>query len=347
MIAVLLSLLLALVSANSPPASPIDEVAPLVIEGDQVNRMVTTHPGEPDVMVASPDSLYRLVDSSWERMGSAPAVGQIVGGGGDSMILLAGDHPACMRGGASIPLQQSTDGGVTWVTVDGATDVRPLAIWPDLKLALASSCSGLQMSRDGGITWAAVSGVEPGWDLSAFAEIPQAAGEGPLVLLGLTGEGGTSSIVRIDFTSPDAPIVSDPLREYFAIGALAGFDDTYLLAAMDGVWVSTDAGSSWERHAEGLESVVLEGDPLVDGLPEDLDPNQAGLGAVALVPGAQPGLVVGSVDGLYLTSSVGGAWTKIAGTSGDVTQVLVSPSGDTVYYQADGVVSAAMLGDAA
>jgi hypothetical protein len=219
--------------------------------------------------------------------------------------------------------------------VVGVADFRPLAIWPDTGLALASSCPGLQMSGDGGVTWSLVPGIDPGWDLTSFAGIPQDDGSGPVVLVGLTGEGGTSYLHRVDFTDPAAPVVSDSLREYYAIGGLTGSGDTYVLAAMDGVWISNDTGVTWERSATGLEGVVLERDPLVYGLPQDMAPNEFGLFSAALLPGERPGMVVGSVDGIYVSFADGDSWMKVDGTSGQVNQIAVAADGSLLVYATD------------
>jgi hypothetical protein len=168
--------------------------------------------------------------------------------------------------------------------------------------------------------------------------VTQADGGGPVVLLGLTGEGGTSQLIEVDFTDAAAPVVSTSLREYYAIGGLAGQDETYVLAAMDGVWISADAGATWERSAAGLEDVVLERDPLVDGLPQDLPANVYGLNVAAFVPGGGTGMIVGSNDGIYLAPAIDGTWTHVEGTGGQVTQLAVSSDGASVVYLSDGGV---------
>ena len=327
-----------IVSAFLPIGAYAQPESPLVIENDQINRIVATHPGEDALWVAGPNGLYSNSGDGWLRQQPAPPEGQIAVAGGVSGLLFVGDHPPCMRGGMESGLQRSTDGGATWTMVEGADAMRPLAIWPDPGLALAASCAGPQQSTDDGLTWTPVAGIEAGYEITGFAEVPQQDGSGPVVLLGLTGEGGTSQLVSIDFTDPAAPVVSGSLRDYYAIGGLAGYDDTYVLAAMDGVWISEDAGASWERNATGLEDVVLERDPLVDGLPQDLPPNVYGLYVAAIVPGDDPGLIVGSNDGLFSAPSIDGDWARIEGTSGRANHLVVASDGSSVLYDTeDGV----------
>jgi hypothetical protein len=101
---------------------------------------------------------------------------------------------------------------------------------------------------------------------------------------------------------------------------------------MDGAWISADAGVSWERHADGLDGMVLEQDPLQYGLPEDIDPRALGLFAVGFIPGDDMGMVAGSANGLYVTDSLGGPWSLVEGTSGRIEQVSVSSDGMRVVY---------------
>jgi hypothetical protein len=259
--------------------------------------------------------------------------------------MLAGDHPSCMMGGRPINTHRSADGGATWEAVAGPTDLRPLAIWPDTGLALAASCQGLQFSTDAGLSWLVLPGIPAGFEITAYAEVTGAGEPGPVVLVGLTSEGGSSQLLRVDLSEPTAPEVSAILREYYAIGGLAGWDDTYVLAAMDGVWISTDAGETWERSVEGLEGVTLEEDPYLHGLPVDFDPASAGLFALATVPGTDGDLVVGSVDGLYHRAAGETGWVAVEGTAGRVHQVVVGGDGETVLYRTDdGVFTASLAG---
>lgn len=310
-------------------------VGPIEIDGDTVSRIVTPPPGSNSLRVAGENGLYESMESGWSSVAPSPPPGKLVGGGAESDLMMAGDHEPCGRGGSSASLQRSTNDGQTWSAVDGATGYRPLAIWPESELALASSCLGLHVSLDGGLTWRPVEGIEPGWEATSFTGVPQMDESGPVVLVGLTGEGGTSYLRSIDFSDPAAPVVSGDLRTYYAIGGLAGEDDTYVLAAMDGVWISDDAGASWERSAEGLQDVVLERDPAEFGFPADLDPSRYGLFSAAMLPRERPGTVVGSVDGLYISYDDSPGWSRIEGTSGRVNEIVVCGHGTLLLYATD------------
>ncbi len=331
-LATVLSLIMALAQDSPTIQAAVDRI---VIDGDSVSRIVSMPSGTDALRVAGEDGLYESTESGWSKVGPAPPPGALVSGGPESGPILAGDHEPCGRGGSSIPLQRSDDDGQTWSAVDGAAGYRPLLLWPDTGLALASSCLGLHVSLDEGLTWSPVEGIEPGWEVTSFAAVPQMDGGGPVGLVGLTGEGGTSYLRSIDFTDPAAPVVSEDLRTYYAIGSLAGIDDTYVLAVFDGAWISDDAGATWEQYRTGLEDVTLERDPAEFGLPVDLDPANYGLSAVALLPPERPGLFVGSADGLYMSSEDGSRWDRIEGTGGRVTDIAVSGDGALLLYATD------------
>lgn len=337
MIATLVSIAITGLLALSPASSSVEHSGPIVIDGDPVTRIVKSHPGAETVEVAGESGLYRFDGGAWVRAAPPPPPpeGEIVSDGSGVGLMLAGDHAPCMRGGPGTPLQRSDDGGATWDPVAGAPDLRPLAIWAGTGLALAASCPGPQLSSDGGQSWAPLDGIEPGWELTSLAEIPQSDDRGPVVLVGLTGEGGTSYLRSIDLTDPAAPVVSEDLRMYYAIGGLAGFDDTFVLAAIDGVWLSDDAGMSWERSAEGLEDVVLERDPAEFGFPADIDPSAYGLFSATILPGERTGIAVGSVDGLFIRFDGRDTWSKIEGSTGRVEQVGTSADGSLVVYATD------------
>ena len=326
-------LLLALVVVPGTAAAQVP--TPVAVDGDTLTRIVQTHPGEPTLLAAGANGLYQLDGETWTMIGPAPPEGQLVSSGGDHPVLFAGDHAPCMMGGALVTLQRSEDGGATWTEVAGVTDLRPLAIWPDADMALAASCAGLQLSLDLGMSWTLVPGIDPGWDQTAFAEVVDAGEPGPVVLVGLTSEGGTTQLRRVDLSDPAAPVVSDVLREYYAAGGLAGQGETYVLAAMDGVWITPDAGVTWERSAEGLEDIVLEDDPLVVGLPVDFDPDSVGLFSAAIVPGSADGYVVGAIDGLYLRAEGETGWARIEATDGQVHEIVVSADGQIALYRTD------------
>ncbi len=316
--------------------------APLVIEGDAITRLATSSPEATSQVVAGEGIYSREADGTWTRTGDSPDAGSIVVAADDPRLLLSGEHPPCLRGGATAPLQRSEDGGATWDTVSGVSELRPLAIWSESGIALGATCSGMMLSTDSGVTWSDLAGIEPGYEITAFATVASEGSEeesgGPAVLFGMTSEGGTSRLYRLDLHDPTAPELSEPLLEYWAVGGLAARGETYVLAAADGVWVSDNAGADWQRSAEGLEEVVLEEDPNQAGLPADVEPGSFGLLSVAFLTQDEDALVVGSADGLYSTESPDASWTLLGGTSGEIEQLSVVPDSGSILYAHDDTV---------
>jgi hypothetical protein len=97
--------------------------------------------------------------------------------------------------------------------------------------------------------------------------------------------------------------------------------------------------------AAGLESVVLEQDPAVYGLPEDFDPSAVGLFSLVLLPGERGGALVGSADGLYLGTANLDRFTKVPGTSGRVEDVTVDGSGTLALYRVGDTVYTVTLAE--
>lgn len=319
-------LLLATLTAAAPVVM-VHQSGPevLTIDGDTVVRIAESTPDATVQVVAGADGVYRReVGGDWRRTGESPAAGRIVFAAGNPDLALNGDHAPCLRGGESTPLSRTEDGGATWTAVEGVADIRPLAIWSETGVALGSSCGGFMLSTDSGLTWSGFDAAEQGFEITAFAVVADGSGsEGATVLFGETSEGGSSRLRTLDLADPTAPIVSEGLRDYYGLGALAGSGDTLVLAAIDGVWISQDAGLTWERNANGLDDVVVEEDPAQGGLPADVAIDEVGLFSIAFVPGTVDGLVVGTAIGVFRTDATASAWSRLDGFDGRVDQVAV------------------------
>jgi hypothetical protein len=321
----------ALAALTLAPGAAAHENHPLEIEGTAITGIVTTHPLAQEFAVTGQDALFVGDGSTWTAAGTTVPPGNLVWGGGESQTWLVGDHPGCMMGGGTAPMQRSADQGATWSEVAGTEGFKPLVLWPSSGTAVASSCTGLFVSTDDGETWNPVPDVPAGFDVTSAGEVLSAEAEQQRLLLGLTGEGGTSALYLLDLTDPASPAVTPDLRTYYAVGALTGWDETFVVGAMDGVWVSADAGATWERHAEGLEDLVLEQDPAEVGLPEDVDPRNLGISAISPLPGGKGGLIVGTSNGLYVSTEAGAPFTQVEGTTGRVEQVQVNTDGKVLY----------------
>lgn len=310
--------------------------AGLTIDGDVVNRIAHSSPGATSQIVLGQSVYIREAGAGWSRIGDAPGSGSVVFAADDTDLLLSGDHPPCLRGGASTALERSENGGKSWETIEGTEGLRPLVVWRESGIALGATCSGMMLSTDAGRTWAALAAIEPGYEITAFA--PVAADDEddvPVVLFGMTSEGGTSRLYRLDLTDPSSPVLSEPLREYWAIAGIAARGDTYVLAAADGVWVSEDAGQSWDRSADGLEDVVLKQDPSEVGLPADVEPESFGLYAAAFIDDDSAALALGSANGLYTAARPSGPWSLVDGTAHRIDHLSIIPGDNRLLYSAE------------
>lgn len=320
-------------------AQSTGDPAALMIDGDAISRLGGSSREATSQVVIGRGVYIREADGDWMRTGDAPGSGSVVFAADNPDLLLSGDHPPCLRGGALTPLERSEDGGASWETVEAIEGLRPLAVWNDSGIALGATCSGMMLSTDAGETWSGLAGIEAGYEITAFASVvSDDETGGPVVLFGMTSEGGTSRLYRLDLGDPAAPELSEPLREYWALAGLAARNDTYVLAAADGVWVSKDGGESWDRSTDGLEDVVLEQDPNQVGLPADIEPGSFGLLSAAFLSAESEALVVGSVNGLYIAGSPTGPWTPVSGTNGEIEQVAVILDAGSVLYAQDDMV---------
>jgi hypothetical protein len=210
--------------------------------------------------------------------------------------------------------------------------VKPLAIASEAGLVGGASCQGFVISTDMGETWSVVDDDLLGLEVTAFSV---AEGEQHVVLVGLTGEGGTGRLYRVDLSNPAAPKVSEPLREYWGLGAVAGTGDTYYLATVAGLAVSTDAGLNWVVERTGLEDVTLALDPVTEGLPADYEQDTYGLFAIQLLDGT-PALL-GAQTGVF-ESSDGSSWKPLAVPGTPFTGFEPMPSGDGVLAMGEDFV---------
>ncbi|HEV2066597.1 MAG TPA: hypothetical protein VGR08_07165, partial [Thermomicrobiales bacterium] len=305
----------------------------LAIDGDMVTRIAHSSPVAASQVVLGQGVYIRQSGTDWKRTGDAPGSGSVVFAAADTDLLLSGDHPPCLRGGAATPLERSEDGGKSWQVIEGVEGLRPLIVWSETGVALGATCSGMMLSMDTGRTWADLAAIESGYEITAFAPIvTDEGGDSPAVLFGMTSEGGTSRLYRLDLSDPASPVLSEPLREYWAMAGIAARGDTHVLAAVDGVWVSEDAGKSWNRSANGLEDVVLEQDPNQAGLPVDVKPESFGLYAAAFLDDDDLALAVGSADGLYAAARLSGPWSHVGGTAQRIRQLAVIPGSDRLLY---------------
>ena len=157
-------------------------------------------------------------------------------------------------------IPRSRDGGATWEpTIDIATDVHQVLAHPqDPNVVLAAAAVGLCVSRDGGDSY---SHRDDGLH-SSYARAVAVAGDRVLVTASTGPSGGQAALYRgpIALDRPFEKCTSG-LPEWFHdnidTGCLTADGDTVAFGTGEGdVYVSEDAGATWERAVTGLPRVL-------------------------------------------------------------------------------------------
>ena len=220
MASLFIAIIVMLVTAFSATPVLAQSPEPLEIEGEPMTNLVTSHPLPTTFAVTSSSGVYVGNGSSWSPIKASVAAATHVWGGDESTTWLAGEAPDCMMGGGTRPMQRSDDNGATWADIRGTEGLSPLGLWPTTGAALAAGCAGVFGSRDHGQTWAAIPELPAGFEVTSAGEVLTGDSDHHVVLLGLTGEGGTSSIYVVDLSDPQSPVVTPDLRTYYAVGGL-------------------------------------------------------------------------------------------------------------------------------
>lgn len=327
----MLALLLSPVSTNgaSPRAAHDATVAPFEIEGVAVNAIVVEPVSGEARYASAGQTLYRAgEDGMWSVSGTAPGRAVMVADSRNPDVIWAGIGQECYRGGGETQsMVQSPDGGATWAD-KGTQGLVPLASWVDTGMVIAHDCSGLQVSHDGGATWAMPEGLPLGSQITAFtvASSPESSA-GLTVLVGTTGEGGTSELYRVSLSDPAAITVDGPLQTYYAVGALSVEDNgAILLAAPQGVLRSDDRGKTWTTIRDGLESTTLAHDP-IESFPTDVEPGSFGLRSLLTVGDVT---YVSGVDGIYQRGAGEEEWQRVAALDTEVELLAVELGSDAL-----------------
>jgi hypothetical protein len=296
-------------AASATPAPPVQPQVegPLGINGQPLTAVVAA-PGSPVRYGVLGEGLARSDNrgQAWQRVSDVPVVPPVVSPR-DPATLYAGDMASCYKDGSAPIFRRSTDGGHSWEELEGGLGIKPVA-------AIAGegghdrvygiNCEGMHLSADSGQTWELTA---PTLGLDITSVLPVTNGSLRFLAV-LTSEGGSSHLAWFDESGALMPDLVDGLN-FWGLGVLAQVGSTLYVGDSTGVWRQREPGADWERSAQGLEDVVLEADPMTEGLSEADASRGFGLFALAPDPANPERLALGTVRGLYLSEDAGETWS--------------------------------------
>jgi hypothetical protein len=270
--------------------------------------------------------LYRSPDNgeTWALVSTNPAVDDFVMSPANPNVLYSGKGQDCSFIVDDQPMYKSVNGGMTFVPLAGANNLRPLlAHGSEETILFAASCTNLYLTTDGGVTWSERDGgnavlwrthlvkaiaaayftgdpkpTAPNWDyLYAVAN----ASDGTAVIAASADNGATWQDISMSVNSVvvnASAIQADPEKA----GVLWVTDG-------QGVWSTQDIESGWKLIFAGLQDTMEQ-----DGANVQLKLN----GIVAHPDG---NLYLATVRGLYLKPASGESWVKAAGNPFDAANV--------------------------
>lgn len=318
-------------------AAPLPSFERASVRMDASGRVAPTH------ATFAPANGPRGSAAAWVFLGPSGAdVADVAVASDDPAVILAGVAPNGSFGGT---LFRSTDSAASWseVAAFSGISVHRLAFGSD-GAAYAASQSRVWKSTNDGASWTQLAfgfsdpndetfavSVDPTDPLVVWAGITSALGGQPINVM-RSADGGAT---WVDRTPPHTPMTCTSI-------AIDPIDPDTIVAAFRGdfgggeVWVTTDAGETWEDRSAGLP-----GNPL-NAVVFD--------GTRVLLGGGQN---FGSQDvGLYASDDLGVTWTPlhddswpslvvtdIAVDAADAQTILVSTDGAGINRSSDGGVT--------
>lgn len=310
-------------TASSTPVTP---ASALVVDGEPAEQVSIPAPGLNIIYAVTKKGLYRQqANAGWVKVssdtdGDAPILSDPT----QPNILFQGNHQPCGKGGPSVPLRKSVDGGQTWTTISGANDIQPLAVdSASVGHVFGNNCQ-LAVSLDGGSTWS-IERLVPNYNLTSLAIV------GTDIYGVYTSEGGTSQLEEIDMSDPTNPqLEGPPLLKFWGGGVVFATLDTIVVGESHGVHISADQGQTWSFSRSGLEPVTTSVDPLTTPIPKEETARGFGIFAVATDPAHPKQLYLGTIAGVYVSSDGGATWSRDASVPAERVEALAF----SMQYQA-------------
>ena len=215
-------------------------------------------------------------------------------------LLIDPTNPDRILFGAHSGLQESLDGGFTWRsgTLVNA-DAMSMAVCPEEPATLyVAGHDVFLVSRDGGETWQPVRHDLPGTDLHAFAQDPL----DPQRLYALVV--GAGILTSADGGSRWMPLPTQP-PGVGGHGALATDGAILYAVTQEGLFQSTDRGTTWETTATQPTPMVL---------------------TLAVPASAPEPLYAGTISGVVKSTEAGAKWADLGPTDTAILGLAIAPS---------------------
>lgn len=344
-------------------------------------RSVTALAVSEGVLLAGGDGgLARSGDGgrSWQRCAAPEVEGPV-----SSLVLSPcfADDGVALAATVDAGVLRSSDGGWSWTEANfGLPSWHVLALaWTDGETVVAATAAGLARSPNEGRAWRLIEAA-PAGEYGALArlasgEVLAAPAEGPPLrsagtLAQWSEVPGLPDAIRVSamhvtgdrivLGSENAGLLrstndGETWSQVSTVGVLclAADERQMWLGTADGVWRSTDGGTTWDSIAppplhDLRRLLVVAGRPLLVGL-HSAPLIAEGDGWVELESAPRPlATLADAPDGALLASSPAGLWRSadhgqtwqevVAGPAGSVTQITFSPEGTGWAGIADGAL---------
>lgn len=273
------------------------------IDNDGGLTEVEISPADPSIAYVAAgegEGVYRSGDGglSWNRTTKEIETPEI------SLLVASPDSArTAFAAGEGVGLIRTVDAGRTWeslVTTGGVTALAYSAV-DSSRILRGTAAGALEESTDGGASWRTLAS-SPGDAITAVA----GSGDGNVLVATADGrllrhESGTNVLRELPFEDRVASLV-------------ASGSDVWAVGAERGPFLSTDAGDTWERRAEGVTSHEQSDTP-----PTDV------ADFTRLAVAADGRLYVGGWDGLFRSDDEGLNWWELQTLDGFIVGLALSP----------------------
>lgn len=310
--------------ATSPPTeTPTPGGEYLYIDGQLVRTVFVPDPDQGALYALTAQRLYQRTVTGWAPTNTVTDTRHILVNPLATQQLLRGGHPPCNTPDASTLLfERSEDGGLTWRTVSGASNVRPDAVDAELPEVVYGSNCRLVVSSDGGLSWREAAGAP-------FREIvAQYPFNSHLLVLDQASE-QLRQLRTVDLSAIDALEFSEVLLEAPDLSCIAARGERMVVGGVSGVYVSDNGGASWSYSRVGLESVTEQPGSLAPPSRTD-KPETLGVYTVSLDPTRDSWIFAGTAYGLYISQDDGATWVLYDEAPVDVQVLAIQPANDGV-----------------